>query len=177
MDWIKDITVDEVIKLFCVHNNSRVYYTDFRKVNHPAYGTIFTFSTYVNEIDYEGLFKTYYLGNFGSVYGDRGAGVNSGAPIVNFNINENGSIFESQEGSIWINYVASKNSGVIDENGNDYFQAYANAYKEECRMWYQEKTKKLAQTIENNDRIFNEMLVKYMDAAGYASNDGEQQQP
>ncbi|MBP3630427.1 MAG: hypothetical protein J6J23_02940 [Clostridia bacterium] len=175
MDWIKDITVDEVIKLFCVHNNSRVYYTDFRKINHPAYGTIFTFSTYVNEIDYEGLFKTYYLGNFGSVYGDRGAGVNSGAPIVNFNIGENGNIYETQEGNIWLNYVASKNIGFVDENGNDYFQAYANAYKEERENWYKEKIKKLAQIIENSDRSFNTMLANQMNAAGYVPNKSEQQ--
>lgn len=184
MDWIKDITVEEVESLFSIFSyemDPTYYLTAFDKLTHPQYGTYFTYVAKTNDLSGNNvLSQRWFLGNFGGIFSDvewrRGGVFDRDAVVSDFNFNREGVSGEQPFiASMWVKFVAQKNKGVIDENGNDYHMAFVKTYQESRERWYNKEISVLQNAINSFDKAFNDRFNGLVRLTGYSINNGEEQ--
>lgn len=184
MDWIKDITVEEVEALFAdmsYEEDPTFYLSGFQKITHPIYGTYFTYETKLDDMSGNLLSERWYLGNFGGIFSERDwtncALLDDESLICDFKFNREGvANRQPVTASRWLKLVAQKNKGVVDENGNDYHRAFVKAYVDSRERWYSEEVALLKNAINSFDKSFNDRFNGLARLTGYSINNGEEQQ-
>ncbi len=184
MDWIKDITVEEVESLFSIFSyemDPTYYLTAFEKLTHPQYGTYFTYVAKMDDLSGNVLTQRWHLGKFGAIFSDMnwryGGVLDSESIVSDFNFNREGIVGEQPAIlSRWVKFVAQKNKGVIDENGNDYHMAFVKTYQDSRERWYNEEVALLQNAMGSFDKSFNDRFNGLVRLTGYSINNSEEQQ-
>ena len=97
MDWLKDITVEEVESLFSIFSyemDPTYYLTAFDKLTHPQYGMYFTYVAKMDDLSGNVLTQRWHLGKFGAIFSDMnwryGGVLDSESIVSDFNFNRDG---------------------------------------------------------------------------------------
>ena len=127
------------------------------------------------------LQERWYLGNFGAIFGKskwaNGPVLAKDELVYDFKFNRDGEPDRQPAiASRWVKFVAQKNKGVIDEDGNDYHMAFVKTYQDSRERWYNEEISVLQNAINSFDKAFNDRFNGLVRLTGYSINNGEEQQ-
>ena len=176
MDWLKDITVEEVEELLHYSwvsekdSYARCWNCLFKKMYDENYGTYFSYkvSTQTKNNPFSRVpdttTTTRFIGQFGLLY-------NTDSGLADFNRILDGPLDDRSssvhfnimpdEGRKFFAFVAQKNKGVVDENGNTYGEAFKKAMQDYMQNSLDDYRKQLQKKLDKEVKERQDWMRRY----------------